>query len=532
MCCHSATRPRGVEAQPDHVEAKRAGAAGPAVAGSEPGGASDRSLCRLRGPTAIAGRSGPASAGRSQRLDLDEHQRSPVERDDVHLAADLGGPDVARDDPPPAALQLGDQILGAASSRCLAAVIEPKLGAPTRACGARSATRRRRSTRTTRAPCVPSGPPRARQHSHLRADRGRGARRTVEVDVALGAAVVRPRRASRCGGARVARARASGHPQLGLRVPATADHRQPRARRPAQGRPRLRPGDRRGAPGGLGQLPPDGSATWRWPASLRWTARSGPCRGPWRWRRRARQLEREAIAVPAPNAPGGRPRPASPRVVPLVRLEQLRSWARRRSPRSPLAELARKRPRAVGAGSRRPAGAAVPALRARGGGGGRPQPADHRPARGRKVAGRPAPAVDHAPARGVRGDGGAADRERLRALRRPDAPPTRPFRAPHHTISTGRAGGRGHAAAGRRGDAVPPRRALPRRARRVLALGARGAATASRGGPGDDLARVTRSSFPAGSCSSRPPIRVPAAGARSPGSASASRRLCAATAPS
>ena len=41
----------------------------------------------------------------------------------------------------------------------------------------------------------------------------------------------------------------------------------------------------------------------------------------------------------------------------------------------------------------------------------------------------------------------------------------RPFRAPHHSISSRRPGGRWQPAAGRRGDARPPRRAFPRRAR-------------------------------------------------------------------
>ena len=59
-----------------------------------------------------------------------------------------------------------------------------------------------------------------------------------------GAARVHRRRARRQGGARGARAGAGGDGQLGLRVPAAADHGQPRAGLPAQGRPGVRPAAR------------------------------------------------------------------------------------------------------------------------------------------------------------------------------------------------------------------------------------------------------------------------------------------------
>ena len=57
---------------------------------------------------------------------------------------------------------------------------------------------------------------------------------------------------ARSGGQGVARAGALGPRQLGLQVPDEPDHCKPGARRPAQGRPELRPGDRGRASGGLG----------------------------------------------------------------------------------------------------------------------------------------------------------------------------------------------------------------------------------------------------------------------------------------
>ena len=103
-------------------------------------------------------------------------------------------------------------------------------------------------------------------------------------------AVVHDRRPPRRRGARVARAGALRASQLRLRVPAAADHRQPRAGRPAEGRPGLRPGDRRRRcwpP--TEQLPParlDGLGL-AGELALDGSVRRGPGRAA-RWPRRAR----------------------------------------------------------------------------------------------------------------------------------------------------------------------------------------------------------------------------------------------------
>ena len=66
----------------------------------------------------------------------------------------------------------------------------------------------------------------------------------VEADIRPGPARVHRRRARRQGGARGARAGPRRARELGLRVPAAAHHRQPRAGLPAQGRAGVRPAAR------------------------------------------------------------------------------------------------------------------------------------------------------------------------------------------------------------------------------------------------------------------------------------------------
>ena len=235
---------------------------------------------------------------------------------------------------------------------------------------------------------------------------------------------------------------------------------------------------------------------WRSPASWRSTARSGRCPGSWRWRRprgssrRRRSRSRRPTRAEAALA-------GEPRVVPLVHLKQLALLGTEdEPPRSPTPGMDGKRRRARGSGPRRSAGAAVPPLRPGGGGCRRPQPADHRPAGRRQVARRAPPAVDHAPARPLRGDGGAPDRERLRPLPSPGSSANPPLQgSPSHDLHR-RAGGRRLAAPGGRGDAVPPRGAVPRRAGGVLPRGARGAAPAPGGGPGDHRSRASRGRAP------------------------------------
>ena len=68
----------------------------------------------MRGPTASAGPLGAVVRARPAGLDLDEHQRPPVEGDDVDLAE--AGAGVALDDPPARGDEpRRDQVLGPAS---------------------------------------------------------------------------------------------------------------------------------------------------------------------------------------------------------------------------------------------------------------------------------------------------------------------------------------------------------------------------------------------------------------------------------
>ena len=226
----------------------------------------------------------------------------------------------------------------------------------------------------------------------------------------------------------------------------------------------------------------------------------------------------EAIAVPAANAPeamlaGGA------RVVPLERLEQLASLGTEGEPPSAAgARLELERARAGGPRPLRPQRAAYLryALEVAAAGG-------HSvliigpPGAGKSLAARRLPSIlpPLEPRGGARGD---ADRERVRGARhgstRRDAPVPRPA---SHDLD-GRAGRRRLASSPGRGDAGPPRSAVPRRAGGVLARGARGASPAARGGAGDDRPRPPRGrASRAASCWSPPPTRAPAAAARNPG---------------
>ena len=85
----------------DDVEAQRAVARDVVAAARAARRArGERSFARLRGPTAIAGRLGPAAARRA-RAPSPRRRPAPRRRaDQVDLAADPGGARVARDDPP------------------------------------------------------------------------------------------------------------------------------------------------------------------------------------------------------------------------------------------------------------------------------------------------------------------------------------------------------------------------------------------------------------------------------------------------
>ena len=218
-----------------------------------------------------------------------------------------------------------------------------------------------------------------------------------------------------------------------------------------------------------GQLPPERLSGVALAGELALDGSVRPVPGVLAMAEAARELDVEAIAVPAPNAPEAA-LAGAPRVVPLVRIEQLALLGTEGEPTDPLAaDLERERLRGCGAGPRGPARTAVPSVRARGGGRRRPQPADRRSTRRRQVARGAAPAVDHAAARPLRGDGGAEDRERLRPVPGRGGLGGATVQGPPPHDLDRRPGRRRLAAPARGGDARPPRGAVPGRARGVLA---------------------------------------------------------------
>ena len=92
---------------------------------------------------------------------------------------------------------------------------------------------------------------RAHHHRRLSGHRGRSGRRAGADDA--GQAGVQHRRPARQGGGREPRAGARRTARLRPGAAAEAHHRQPRARRPAEGRQPLRPADRARADGGDGR---------------------------------------------------------------------------------------------------------------------------------------------------------------------------------------------------------------------------------------------------------------------------------------
>ena len=388
--------------------------------------------------------------------------------------------------------------------------------------------------------------PRA-SRSHLASARARQRRtfallgveaRDVQVEVDVRAAACRPSRSSASPTPAVA-SRASGCARplanSGLRVPAAADHREPGARRPAQGRPGLRPGDRRRSARGLrSSCRPSGVEARAFAGELALDGSIRPVPGSWRWPRprgarsardrRPRRNAREAALV-GDGRPGRRAGWCD-----WSGSSSSRSWHGGRTGRSasPLWSAngtgPRRRTSPTCVGSRPSArtgdGAAA---------GGHSLLIVGPPGR-RQVAGGAPSALDHAPAQR------AESIEVLRvAAPAADTPgPTLrppPFRAPHHTISTA-----GLVAAGRR---LAPARSRSLTAGscsstswRVLPRGARGAASAAGGGPGDDRSRASRRR--ASCCfmlvaASIRPLRPPA---RSRGSGDRQPVPLAATAPS
>ena len=276
----------------------------------------------------------------------------------------------------------------------------------------------------------------------------------------------------------------------GFVFPRRSHHGQPRAGGPAQDRPGLRPAAggraaRRGRP-----------------------ARAGRARG-LRGRRRAVADRRAAgrsagtLAIAEGARRHGLRRLLVPRAVATeaalvpelavlgaAHLEEAVAFLR--------GEAEPPTPQERGAGGGRGARAAGPRGRpraqradpgARGRRRGRPQPLPARPARHRQDDARPAPAVDPAAADGDRSDRGDPDPVGRRAARRRRARVRAPVpRAAPHDLRLGPRRRRLGPGA-RRGDARPPRRAVPRRAVGVRAAVAGGAAAAAGGRARDDRPR-------------------------------------------
>ena len=147
--------------------------------------------------------------------------------------------------------------------------------------------------------------PRARLH--LRGRRRRGPACLGRGRHPRRPARVHRRRPGRQGRARGARAGAGGDRELGLRVPGQADHGQPRAGVPAQGRPGVRPADGHGGPRGQRAGRARGARSGaRSSASCRSPARCGRRGGRSRSPRRRSATALERLLLPrAPCAGGG-----------------------------------------------------------------------------------------------------------------------------------------------------------------------------------------------------------------------------------
>ena len=449
--------------------------------------------CAARPPS--PGSPGPPPSPRWRALTSTKTSAAPSTRDQVDLAADLARPRVAGDDPPPGSLEAGRRP---APRRCARASggrrssrFDRRRARARR--DARRSGRIRDGLRAIGAPRRSYGRADARRRPHLRAPRRRGARGAGRGRRAHRPAVVRARRPARRGGARVARARSRRARQLGVRVPAEADHRQPGPGRPAQGRPGLRPRDRRrGARRHRAASRRARSPTSRSPASSPSTARSGRCPGRWRWprpraaRAPGRSSSRRACGPEAALVAGCG-------VVPVERLEQLRDARRRAEPPAAASRCGRRRT----ASRRLPDLADLrgqPALRRAlevAAAGGHSLLISGPPGAGKSMAARRLPSI--LPPLGA--DEAIEAARVASACGRPVEPAVagrRPFRAPHHTISTAGLIGGGNPPRPGEVTLAHQRRALPRRAARVRPRRARGAAPAARGRRGAPRPRPLR----------------------------------------
>ena len=340
---------------------------------ARPGGGEDPQPRALPRADHLERRDRPHGGADPARLDLDHDQLAAVERDDVELAAHGVGPRVARDDPPAAALELArHDPLGVAAQSLAAHRHGSTLGG-------RDSPVAREVRRIRRTGCATCGALARSVVAVLASVRtyalmGVEARDvTVEVDVSAGlpsfAVVGLPDAAVRESRERVRAAIV----ELRLRLPAAADHRQPRARRPAQGRPRIRPGDRGCAARCVRAAAGRRSGGLR--AGGRACARRPPAPGP-----------RGAGDGRARGGRRGRADRGGAR-------ERVRGGAARRSRRAERARRADRAPRGPaaardGRGASAPAGGAAPRRRRRCGRRPRRPPRAARPARGARGGGR------------------------------------------------------------------------------------------------------------------------------------------------
>ena len=228
-----------------------------------------------------------------------------------------------------------------------------------------------------------------------------------------------------------------------------ADHRQPRSRGPEEGGTRLRPRDRGRAARRLRAASTGTTLTASpSPASWRSTARSGRCPGRSRWpRRRVGRGRRRSSSRPRTRRSG--PRRWACGSVPLDRLEQLALLGT-----EPSRAAGSIRPRWSASGAA-PPGPDLADLRGQpylryalevAAAGGHSLLVVGPPGAGKSLAARRLPSIMPPLGRSEAIEV-TADRQRRGRRVSPDAPPARPFRAPHHTIST----------AGLVGGGSPPR---------------------------------------------------------------------------